>query len=354
MVSLFLCLFIGVNAEDSHSLLQARSAIQMQGVSLVAQFSGKVQSASGVVSMFKEESMMCAMVIKGAQAPVVGFFTQDNGMPRAVHAHFIAPTNGKYCVEDRVFSMLQRSYGIHSAQDAEDAIGQKDEDNGNHTTQENQETEQTTGGKNGGENTDRSTNSKSGTDGTTETTTETTTTDGPGAHCSDDGRRCCADNKTCDVGYEPVWDPNCEYGRYSEENDFCFHSECYQCFPTGDSMLETPICGRQIVQSCRPGAIVRWSRGVDYEGNPYRESDEYFWAACVNETHSKWDGQLKWDAQNIDEEVVCIGSNYRERGCNYNHYVSMHNTTDMLPTNLTIADYEWTGTLCRFLDVKLW
>jgi len=357
MVILFLSFLFGVGADDLHSLLQARSATQLQSVHFVAHFSDKVQGASGVVSVFKEESMMCAMVTRGAQAPAMGIFTDEHGTPRAVHAHFIAPTNGRYCIEDHVFSMLQRSYGIHSAQDAEDAIARKDSDSGSDdATQENQETEQATGGKNGGENTDNVTKTKSGQ--IIYTTSSTTTTDGPGKFCAGDNRKCCRWHKTCVAGYEPIWDPTCKYANYSYNP--CNFPDCYQCVPTGDPILQTPICpyysddSHQYLSAAWARCIpefknVPWTRGVDYEGNPYRDSGTYHWAACVNDTREPDGNNLLVSSLSQYHGVLCLGSNYRERGCNYNHYVAQHNTTDHLPPNKTIADYEWTGTLCRFL-----
>jgi len=348
MVISFFIFFAGVKAEDLHSLLQARSATHLQNANFVAQFSEKVQTASGVLSVSREESMICAMVTKGAQAPAVGMFIRGDGAPLAVRAPFVAPTNGKYCVENHVFSMLQRAYGIHSAQDVEDAIGQKDQSN-----QNDNETEQAMGGKNGGEDAESSTGSKSA-----QTTTTTTTTDGPGAHCRDTNRRCCSVWKPCDPGYEPVWDPICEYAnpwRFDAKVG-CKFQHCYKCLKTGDPILQTPIClknknGTHLTKEwaeCFPTFYnMNWTRGVNYEGNPYYEENLYKWAACRNDTDAWKGGELTW--KDPFGGILCLGSNYRERGCTYNHHVAMNRTTEDLGPNKTIADYDWTGTMCRFL-----
>jgi len=346
MVILLLPLIFVVGAEEHHSLLQARSSTLLKTTNSVVQFSDKVQMVSGVVSVFKEDSRMCAMVTKGAQAPVVGTFTRDGGMSRAVRAPFIAPMDGKYCIEDQVFSMLQRSYGIHSAHDVEDAIAQKHEVN---KTDGDGEIDKSTEGKNG--NTDGSIGAKD-----VPSTTTTTTTDGPGAHCSL-SRRCCDTPMSCDPGYEPVWDPTCEHVNpwLHGEKVGCHFSQCYQCLKTGDPVLQTPVCQKytNFSQSddrthswdwCMPTTRNNsWSRGTDYEGNPYYEVDNYYYAACVNETHET-------DNNPNGIGVLCLGSGYQERGCNWNYLIAEYNDTDRpIPYNKTLADFNWTGTLCRFL-----
>ena len=90
---------------------------------------------------------------------------------------------------------------------------------------------------------------------------------------------------------------------------------------------------------------------MDYEGNFYREPGDFYRAVCVNEIHTAYEHVdfIVECEHNRAMAVLCIGANYRDRGCNYNGYVREHNTTDDLPPTTTIADCEWTGALSRFM-----
>merc|ERR1711957_987523 len=76
-----------------------------------------VQASQGI---FLDNDDICVTAKKGDQAPVNGQFDG-----REVASGSVAMESGTFCVDKRVMALVQRSWGLHSAQEVEEVVKKK-------------------------------------------------------------------------------------------------------------------------------------------------------------------------------------------------------------------------------------